>query len=209
LFYERLATWSFWLFFVGFNLTFFPMHVTGLLGMPRRIYTYHPGLGWDTLNLLSTIGAFTLAVGILGTMGNVLRSARRGEPAPDDPWGANTLEWATSSPPPHFNFASIPVVRSQDPNWDVEDRREDRRRLARAELTLSEGHETIGTSWLDGDIEEIHESPPESPWPLVLTLALAWFFTAFLTGHWVLAAIGIGLTTAAVGGWNLREPGEE
>jgi cytochrome c oxidase subunit I+III len=206
---ERLATWSFWLFFVGFNLAFFPMHVSGLLGMPRRIYTYHPGLGWDVPNLLSTIGAFTLAVGILGTVVNVFRSARAGEPAPDDPWGANTLEWAASSPPPHFNFASIPVVHSADPNWDVEDRREDRARLARAELTLSEGHETIGTSWLDGDIEEIHESPSGSAWPLLLTLALAWFFTAFLTGHWVLAAVGIALTAVAVGGWNVKEPGEE
>jgi cytochrome c oxidase subunit I len=205
---ERLATWSFWLFFVGFNLTFFPMHISGLLGMPRRVYTYHPGLDWGLWNLLSTIGAFTLAVGILGTVVNVVWALRSGQEAGPDPWGANTLEWATSSPPPHYNFASIPVVHSQDPNWDAEDRREDRVRFERAELTLTTGHETIGTDWLDGNIEEIHEGPSESPWPLVLAFTLSWFFVAFLTGHWVWAGIGAGLVLAAIGGWNLKEPGE-
>jgi cytochrome c oxidase subunit 1/cytochrome c oxidase subunit I+III len=203
---EQLALWSFWLFFVGFNVLFFPMHVTGLLGMPRRIYTYHAGFGWDFWNLLSTIGAFTLAVGILGTIVNVLWSRRSGAIAGDDPWGANTLEWATTSPPPEFNFASIPVVRSNDPNWDVDDRAEDRVRLERAELTLSEGHETIGTDWLDGDIEEIHESPSETLWPFVLALTLACFFVAALTAHWTLAGVGMGLVAVAVGGWHLKEP---
>jgi cytochrome c oxidase subunit I+III len=205
---ERLATWSFWLFFVGFNLTFFPMHILGLLGEPRRVYTYHPGFGWGLWNLISTIGSFTLAVGILGTVVNVIWSRRSGAVAGPDPWGANTLEWATSSPPPEYNFPSIPVVHSVDPNWDLDDRRDDARRLEHAELTLSGGHETIGTDWLDADIEEIHEGPSESPWPLLLALALSWFFVAFLAGHWVLAAIGAGLTAVAVGGWHLKEPGE-
>jgi hypothetical protein len=99
-------------------------------------------------------------------------------------------------------------VHSVDPNWDLEDRREDRVRLERAELTLSSGHETIGTDWLDGDIEEIHESPTETAWPLVLTLALSWLFVAALTGHWVFAGVGIGLIAAAIAGWHLKEPGE-
>jgi cytochrome c oxidase subunit I+III len=205
---ERLAQVSFWLFFVGFNLTFFPMHVLGLYGMPRRVYTYQPGLGWDVYNLLATIGAFTLAVGILGTIVNVFRSRTRGAIAGDDPWGANTLEWSTSSPPPDFNFASIPVVRSADPNWDFEDRVEDALRLERRELTLSEGHETIGSSWLDGDIEEVHESPSESPWPLVLAACLAVLFALLLTGHWAMAAIACGVCLLAWGGWHLKEPGE-
>jgi cytochrome c oxidase subunit I+III len=205
---ERLAVWSFWIFFVGFNLTFFPMHILGLLGEPRRVYTYHAGFGWGLWNLISTIGAFMLAVGILGTIVNVIWSRSSGAEAGPDPWGANTLEWATSSPPPEYNFPSIPVVHSVDPNWDTEDRREDAVRLERAELTLSGGHETIGTDWLDADIEEIHEGPSESPWPLLLALALSWFFVAFLAGHWVLAAIGVGLTAVAVGGWHLKEPGE-
>jgi cytochrome c oxidase subunit 1/cytochrome c oxidase subunit I+III len=206
---ERLAVWSFWLFFVGFNLLFFPMHVSGLLGMPRRIYTYHSGLGWDFWNLLSTIGAFTLAVGILGTVVNVVRSRRSGAVAGDDPWGAHTLEWSTSSPPPDFNFASIPVVHSNEPNWDRTDRAEDRLRLERGELTLSAGHETIGTDWLDGDIEEIHESPSETPWPFVVTLAVTAFFVAFLTRHWAVAAIAMALVAVTAGGWHLKEPGEE
>ena len=205
---ERLAQVSFWFFFVGFNLTFFPMHVLGLYGMPRRVYTYQPGLGWDFYNLLATIGAFTLALGILGTIVNVVRSRTRGEIAGDDPWGANTLEWSTSSPPPDFNFASIPVVRSADPNWDFEDRVEDGLRLERRELTLSEGHETIGSSWLDGDIEEVHESPSESPWPLVLAACLAVLFALLLTGHWVMAAIACGVCLLAWAGWHLKEPGE-
>jgi cytochrome c oxidase subunit I+III len=205
---ERLATWSFWTFFVGFNLTFFPMHVLGLLGEPRRVYTYHSGFGWGVWNLISTIGAFTLAIGILGTVVNVVRSRRAGAVAGPDPWGANTLEWATSSPPPDYNFPSIPVVHSVDPNWDVEDRRDDVRRLEHAELTFTGGHETIGTDWLDGNIEEVHEGPAESPWPVLVALSLSWFFLAFLAGHWVLAGIGAGLTAVAVGGWQLKEPGE-
>jgi cytochrome c oxidase subunit I+III len=204
---ERLARWSFWLFFVGFNLTFFPMHISGLLGMPRRIYTYQDGLGWDVYNLLSTIGAFTLAVGILGTVVNVIWSRIRGEVAGDDPWGANTLEWATSSPPPEFNFGSLPIVHSADPNWDRDDRREDALRLERAELTLSGGHETIGSSWLDADIEEIHESPSESAWPGVLALCLLVLFVMLLTGHWVIAAIATGVSLLAWAGWHVKEPG--
>ena len=115
---ERLGVASFWLVFVGFNLAFFPMHISGLLGMPRRVYTYPDHMGWGVLNLLSTIGGFVLAAGILVILGNVVWSLRRGAPAGDDPWGGNTLEWATTSPPPHYNFARIPIVRSADPNWE-------------------------------------------------------------------------------------------
>jgi cytochrome c oxidase subunit I+III len=183
------------------------MHILGLLGMPRRIYTYHSGLGWDFLNLLATIGAFTLAVGILGTIVNVVWSRSRGEIAGDDPWGANTLEWSTSSPPPEFNFASLPVVRSADPNWDREDRLEDAARVERGELTLSDGHETIGSSWLDGDIEEIHESPSESPWPLILAACLTLLFVTMLSGHWWTAMLAAGACLLAWGGWHLKEPG--
>src|ERR1051326_5462369 len=87
---ETLGRWTFWLFFLGFNLTFFPMHLAGLLGMPRRVYTYPPGMGWDTLNLVESIGAAVLAVSVLLFLWNVLRSQLVGEPAPDDPWQGNT-----------------------------------------------------------------------------------------------------------------------
>ena len=98
--------------FVGFNLTFFPMHIAGLLGMPRRDYTYLPGLGFEIPNLLSTIGAYVLALGILLFVVNWLWSLRSGEAAGPNPWDASALEWATPSPPPVFNFRLIPTVRS-------------------------------------------------------------------------------------------------
>jgi cytochrome c oxidase subunit I+III len=116
---ERLGQWNFWLTFIGFNVTFFPMHFSGLYGMPRRVYTYLPGLGWDLPNLISTIGAYILAIGVLLFVINVFNSMRRGQPALPNPWGAGTLEWATTSPPLPYNFATLPVVESRYPVWDT------------------------------------------------------------------------------------------
>jgi cytochrome c oxidase subunit 1 len=116
---ETLGKWHFWLFCFGFNLTFVPLHFAGFLGMPRRIYTYAPGRGWDELNLIASIGVIFQAAGILCFVINVLRSAISGERAGDDPWDAWTLEWTTSSPPPEYNFEKLPVVRSSRPLWDL------------------------------------------------------------------------------------------
>jgi cytochrome c oxidase subunit I len=116
---ERIGKWHFWLFTIGFNMTFLPQHFAGMLGMPRRVYTYLPGRGLEFLNLVSSIGvAFQLAGGLCFAW-NVLRSLRRGEPAGDDPWDAWTLEWDTTSPPAPYNFATLPVVRSRRPLWDL------------------------------------------------------------------------------------------
>jgi cytochrome c oxidase subunit 1 len=115
---ERLGQLQFWLMLIGLNLTFFPMHILGLLGMPRRIYTYPSGLGWDVYNLLETIGAFIIGLGVLVFLWNIIASLRSGAPAGGDPWDAFTLEWDTPSPPPHYNFLTVPIVRSRRPFYD-------------------------------------------------------------------------------------------
>jgi cytochrome c oxidase subunit 1 len=107
----------FWLMLLGFNLTFFPMHILGLLGMPRRIYTYSEGNGWDLWNLMATVGAFVIAFSVLIFMVNVIISLRRGQPSGNDPWDGRTLEWAIPSPPPAYNFAEIPRVHARDDFW--------------------------------------------------------------------------------------------
>src|ERR1700693_3852513 len=116
---ETLGKLHFWLFIIGFHLTFDFMHIPGLLGMPRRIYTYEPGRGWDTWNLIVTIGVFFQAAGILVFLGNLIWSYFRGELAGNDPWDAWTLEWSAQSPPAAYNFALIPTVKSRRPLWDL------------------------------------------------------------------------------------------
>ncbi len=117
---DRIGKLQFWLTAVGFAVTFFPMYALGILGMPRRVYTYAPDLGWNTLNMISSIGGFILATGFLVLFYNIFRSLRSGEVASANPWGAWTLEWATTSPPPHGNFTRLPEIHSELPLWDDE-----------------------------------------------------------------------------------------
>jgi cytochrome c oxidase subunit 1 len=116
---KKLGLLHFWLFTIGFHMTFDTMHFPGLLGMPRRIYTYDTGRGWDTLNLISSIGVILQAAGILCLVLNLVLSLRKGKPAGNDPWDAWTLEWSTTSPPPEYNFEKLPEVRSRRPLWDL------------------------------------------------------------------------------------------
>ena len=116
---EKQGKWHFWLWTFGFNMTFLPMHFLGVLGMPRRIYTYAPGRGWELWNMVASAGVIFQAAATLFFVWNMIQSARHGEPAGDDPWDGWTLEWATSSPPPEYNFEKLPVVRSSRPLWDL------------------------------------------------------------------------------------------
>ncbi len=115
---ERLGKWHFWVNFVGMNLTFFPMHFSGMLGMPRRVYTYDSGQGWDSYNLMSSIGAYMLFVATLIFLYNFFTSRSRGPIAGPNPWHAGTLEWSIPSPPPDYNFAVLPQVTSRYPLWE-------------------------------------------------------------------------------------------
>jgi cytochrome c oxidase subunit 1 len=115
---ETLGKWHFWIFFAAMNLTFFPMHFSGLLGMPRRIYTYDAGQGWELFNMMSSAGALLQGVGMLVFFYNMWKSYRGPQVASADPWGAPTLEWSIPSPPPDYNFAKLPQVTSRYPLWD-------------------------------------------------------------------------------------------
>jgi cytochrome c oxidase subunit I len=160
MYHERLGRWAFWFIFIGMNLTFFPMHLSGLLGMPRRVYTYSAGLGWELWNLLATIGAYTLALGFVLVLAGVWHALRRGRRAPADPWGGDTLEWATDSPPKSYNFPVLPEVHSLHPVWDPRtaastgpDATPDR--------ILDDGRKTVFTSEFDGRYERAVEMVEE------------------------------------------------
>jgi cytochrome c oxidase subunit I len=116
---EKLGNWSFWLMFIGMTTTFFPMHFSGLLGMPRRIYTYDDHQGYTNFNLASTVGTFILILGVAITLYNFFKSKKSGAISGNDPWEAGTLEWSIPSPPPEYNFAELPRVTSRYPLWDL------------------------------------------------------------------------------------------
>jgi cytochrome c oxidase subunit I+III len=198
---ERMGKWSFWWMFVGFNLAFFPMHISGLLGMPRRTYTYQPGLGWDIWNLVSTIGAFVFGVGALLTFWNWWRSRRHGAPAGNDPWHGDTLEWATTSPPPEYNFEAIPEVRSREPVWDQPELRDGFQPPELGGRPLADGHLTLSTGLLDAEPEAIVHMPHASSWPLWLTVGLLVLSFGVLTGNIALLVAGVVGSVAGMAGW--------
>jgi cytochrome c oxidase subunit I+III len=209
LYFERPGQIGFWLIFFGTNLLFFPMHIVGLLGMPRRVYTYPSGIGWTAYNLAETVGGYLTLAGILVLLGNLVVSYRRGAPAGPDPWHGPTLEWATSSPPPDYDFAVIPKVTSAYPNWDPADREEDRRKLAGGVLLLDEGHEQPAVTPVDGRFSEIVEMPHESPWPVVLAVAVSLVFVMLLLEHYTIALVLALVCALVLFAWHSKEPQEE
>jgi cytochrome c oxidase subunit 1 len=191
---ERLGRWSFWLMFLGFNVAFFPMHLLGLQGMPRRIYTYPAEMGWGSLNLLSTLGALTLATGILLTLVNAVRSARHGELAPADPWGAGTLEWAADSPPRPCNFPAIPVVHGRDPLWQPAPAgAPDHVSGLAADL-----REVLTTTVADARPDSRMMFPDASPWPFVTAVLTTVFFIGSIFTPWAAVWGTIPVAIAAV-----------
>jgi cytochrome c oxidase subunit 1/cytochrome c oxidase subunit I+III len=189
---ERAGKASFWVMFVGFNVAFFPMHIAGLLGMARRVYTYAPGLGLDASNMTSTVGTLVFAFGTLVTLYNVVRSAFEGAPAGADPWGGSTLEWATTSPPEHYDFARMPVVRSRDPLWDGG---------VDAGPAYDEARLTPRTSPLDAELEAVIELPAQNLWTLCISIALLGFFTGVLLREvWLMTGSG-AVTLVSLARW--------
>jgi cytochrome c oxidase subunit 1/cytochrome c oxidase subunit I+III len=178
------------------------MHISGLLGMPRRVYTYADGMGWDLLNLISTLGSFVFAIGVLIFIANVVISYRRGREAGNNPWDAPTLEWATTSPPPPYNFVVIPTVGSRHPLW--EDRlgvKPEQQSHPHAGLVLDHGREAIGTDPLDATPDIILKMPSDSLAPLVLSIAVTFVFVGMVAHWWWLAALAAIATGAAIIGW--------
>jgi cytochrome c oxidase subunit 1/cytochrome c oxidase subunit I+III len=150
--------------------------------MPRRIYTYADRLGWGTPNLIVSVGAFVFAAGILLFLVNVFLSLRNGKPAGNNPWDAPSLEWSTSSPPPPYNFAVIPIVASRYPLWeDIMDEGPERSSVGRG-LLLDQGRETVGTSSLDAEPDVILKMPGDTYLPLLLSLAITALCVSMLLG---------------------------
>jgi cytochrome c oxidase subunit I len=188
---ETLAKLSFWVLFVGFNVTFFPMHILGLNGMTRRIYTYTAEMGWGPANLIATVGAFVIAIGGMLFMANISRSLKTKRSSDPDPWEAGTLEWAADSPPAPFNFVNIPLIDSRHPQWSTKSERgivvgmrDDRR-------------EALVTSVLDGDPHHRLVLPGSSIWPLLTALGFSIGLVGSIFAFWwyylasVLGMIGL------------------
>jgi cytochrome c oxidase subunit 1 len=177
---EKLGSWQFWLFFIGFNITFMPQHWIGLLGMPRRIFTYSADIGLTGLNQLSTAGVFVQMLGVILLAANVVWSLRRGQRAGPNPWGGATLEWATTSPPPEHNFNRIPQVHTREPLWLEARAIEDAAR---------------------GELEPNIHMPHSSYWPILTGLFVVLTFVSFMTHVWWVTLVPLGMVMLCAINW--------
>jgi cytochrome c oxidase subunit 1 len=183
---EKLGKIHFWLNFIGMNLTFFPMHFSGMLGMPRRIYTYDSGQGWDTFNLMSSLGAYLLVISTAIFAYNFLKSRKKGEVAGSNPWGAGTLEWSLPSPVPEYNFATLPKVSSRYPLWEGN---EDDAESARINSQEGKTADELGIVL-----------PYPTVKPLIVALAMVVMFCGLLTSKAVLF-VGAAVMVFALYSW--------
>ena len=220
---DGLGKLHFFITFIAFNITFFPMHYLGMDGMPRRIYTYDSNMGWDLWNMVATVGSFLIGVSVLIFLHNVFQSLRKGEPAGNDPWDGRTLEWSIPSPPPVYNFAEIPTVHSRDAHW--ESKYPDAEHGAPvpvaggAEAGTSHGGQVVdqvlATATPDaGHHEEGHQGihlPGLSYYPVMLAFGMvlaAYGVIYHGTLTWAMAAVGAGIAMVATYAWSF-EPAEE
>jgi cytochrome c oxidase subunit 1 len=190
---ERLGRWNFWVLFAGFNITFFPMHLLGFLGMPRRVYTYPAEMGWGPLNLLATAGAVLMVLGGAMFVWNVAHSYVRGEFAGDNPWNADTLEWGTSSPPPVYNFLHIPVVEGPNALWD--------RTADRPVVTgiRSDCREVLITDVMDAEPTHKTIFPEPTIWPFLCAVVTGVFFIGSIFTPWALPIAIVPLAVTLIG----------
>jgi len=191
---ERIGKWHFWLAFIGFNMAFFPMHITGLMGMPRRVYTYQPEMGWGPINLLSSIGALILFASFVLFLYNMVASARRGPLAGDNPWDAGTLEWATASPPPPQNFDRIPFVTNREPLWA------EREALPVVTGLSVEKRELVVTTVSEARADLRESSPDPSLWPFLAAIATSVTFVFSIFTPWAVVWGGM-LVAFTLTGW--------
>jgi cytochrome c oxidase subunit 1 len=201
---ERLGKWNFWLLLIGFNLTFFPMHMLGLWGMPRRTYRYDSGLGWDGVNQAVSIGAFIIALATLLFLVNVIVSImlKRGAVAGNDPWDARTLEWSISSPPPEYNFDEIPEVESRDDFWHRKYTEDDEGHL----VPLPSGGAGAETPVHDG--HGIH-MPSPSIYPLITAAGLLPIGYGAVYKSWIPLIIGVLVLGFGMYAWGIEPATDE
>jgi cytochrome c oxidase subunit I+III len=191
---ERLGRWQAALFFVGVNVAFFPMHLLGLDGMPRRVYTYLPEMGWGPLNMLASAGAVVIVISVALFLVNVVTSVRRGVLAGPNPWGASGLEWMTTSPPQPWNFHHVPFVESRSPLWEPTDE------LKVVGGLRTDRREMLMTTALDAIPDSRHDLPEESYWPLVMALAIGVTFIGAIFTPWAYP-VGFAFAVVAFAGW--------
>ncbi|MDB5620710.1 cytochrome c oxidase subunit I [Tardiphaga sp.] len=201
---ERLGKWAFWLIVIGFNLTFFPMHILGLQGMPRRVYTYQPDMPWYGLNMFVSLSAIILVAGFLVFFIDAIRSARRGPIAPDNPWDAPTLEWSTASPPPSFNFARMPVVSGPNPLWEQPEI------IAVASGLRTDRRELVVTTLTKAIPQAREASPRNSIWPLWTAVATSVMLIWSIFTPWAVVWGSIPVAMALIGWfWPKGTPEDE
>ena len=200
---ERLGKVTFWTLFVGFNVTFFPLHQLGLLGMPRRVYTYPADMGWNTLNFISSLGALLLVAGGAMLIYNIVRSLKAGAIAGDNPWNADSLEWATTSPPPVYNFLQLPIVEGRHALWD--------RTFPPPVVTgvSSEKREVLVTDVLEAEPVHRDKFPEPSIWPFLTSVATSVMLVALIFTPWGLPFGAIPVTIALIGWFWPKRPARE